>query len=196
MQVFVSVTTLDRTLARRLEPRAAAPQRRLTTVQRLAAAGIPAGVMFAPVIPALNDHELENVLEAAAAAGASHAGYVVLRLPREVNPLFKDWLKSHYPLRYSHVMNGIRELRAGAESDSQFGRRLVGQGVFAQLVRQRFSKACRDHGLNRSRHDLTTTLFRPRRPTIGSTNCSDAAQWRSTRIQRQKFSRLASEEAR
>ncbi|MGE0484700.1 MAG: PA0069 family radical SAM protein [Gammaproteobacteria bacterium] len=161
VQVFVSVTTLDRELARRMEPRAAAPQRRLEAIRRLAAAGVPTGVMFAPVVPALNDHELERVLEHAAQVGACHAGYVVLRLPREVNPLFKDWLRQHYPLRYERVMGRIRELRDGAENDATFGRRLVGQGVFAQLVRQRFERACRALGLNRSDHRLACDRFRP-----------------------------------
>ena len=160
-QVFVSVTTLDRELARRLEPRAAAPQRRVETLRRLAAAGIPTGVMFAPVIPALNDHELERVLEHAAQAGVHHAGYIMLRLPREVNPLFKDWLASHYPLRYERVMHRIQDVRGGEESDSQFGRRMKGQGVFADLVRQRFERACRSLGLNKSRHQLDTRQFRP-----------------------------------
>jgi len=163
VQVFISVTTLDRELARRMEPRAAAPQRRLETLRRLAAAGVPAGVMFAPVVPALNDHELERVLEHAAQVGTRHAGYVVLRLPREVNPLFKGWLATHYPLKYERVMSRIRELRGGAESDARFGRRLTGQGVWAGLVRQRFERACRAYGLNRSRHRLVTDLFRPPR---------------------------------
>ncbi|MEQ8235064.1 MAG: PA0069 family radical SAM protein [Gammaproteobacteria bacterium] len=161
VQVFVSVTTLDRTLARVMEPRAAAPQRRLETLRRLAAAGVPAGVMFAPVVPALNDHELEQVLELAAQVGACHAGYVVLRLPREVRSLFKDWLGTHYPLKYERVMARVRELRGGAESDARFGSRLTGQGVWADLVRQRFERACRAYGLNRSRHRLATDLFRP-----------------------------------
>lgn len=160
-QVFVSVTSLDRTLARRMEPRAAAPERRLRTIAALAAAGIPTGVMFAPVIPALNDHELEQVLAAAADAGAHHAGYVMLRLPREVNPLFKDWLERNYPLRAAHVMSRVRDLRGGEESDSTFGRRLTGEGVFADLVKQRFARQCRAHGMNKSRHRLRADLFRP-----------------------------------
>lgn len=161
VQVFISVTSLDRELSRRMEPRAAAPQRRLETIARLAAAGIPTGVMFAPVIPALNDHELEAVLEAAAAGGARYAGYIVIRLPREVNPIFKAWLEHHYPLRFERVMNRIRDLRDGDESDSRFGHRMKGQGVFAALIRQRFTRACSAHGLNRSRHELRTDLFAP-----------------------------------
>jgi DNA repair photolyase len=160
VQVFISVTTLDRELARRMEPRAAAPQRRIETQRRLNDAGIPAGVMFAPVIPALNDHELETVLEHAAQAGCRFAGTIVLRLPREVNPMFKEWLAAHYPLKYDRVMNRIRDLRGGRESDTQFGRRMKGQGVFARLLAQRFERACRALGMNESRHDLDTSLFR------------------------------------
>lgn len=161
VQVFISVTTLDRELARRMEPRAAAPQRRIETLRRLAAAGIPCGVMFAPVIPALNEHELERVLETAAQAGARYAGYVVLRLPREVNGLFQDWLQQHYPLKYERVMARIRDLRGGSDSDATFGRRMTGAGVFADLIRQRFARQCRELGLNRSRHALVTNLFVP-----------------------------------
>lgn len=161
VQVFLSVTTLDRELARRLEPRAAAPQRRLETIRRLAEAGVPAGVMFAPVIPALNDHELEQVLEHAAQVNASFAGYVVMRLPREVHPLFVDWLETHYPLRRDHVMNRVREIRGGKETDSQFGRRLSGQGLYADLLKQRFERACRAYDLKRSRHQLNTRDFVP-----------------------------------
>jgi DNA repair photolyase len=161
VQVFLSVTTLDRELARRLEPRAAAPQRRLETIRRLSAADIPCGVMYAPVIPALNDHELEAVLEHAAEAGCRFAGYVVLRLPREVNPLFKDWLRTHYPLKFDRVMNRIRDLRGGAESDSTFTRRMRGQGVFAELVARRFATKLRQLGLGKSRATLDTTAFRP-----------------------------------
>ena len=159
-QVFLSVTTRDVALARLMEPRASAPRRRLQAISRLAEAGVPTGVMFAPVIPALNDHELESVLEAAAAAGALYAGYVMLRLPREVNPLFKQWLAEHYPLRAERIMARIRDLRGGQESDATFGRRLVGTGVFAQLVRDRFQRACREHRLNRSEHRLDTRQFR------------------------------------
>jgi DNA repair photolyase len=163
-QVHVSVTTLDRDLARRLEPRAAAPHRRLQAIAALARARVPTGVMFAPVIPALNDHELEAVLEAGASAGARHAGYILLRLPREVNAIFKTWLAHHAPLRAEHVLNRIRDMRGGAESDSQFGSRMRGTGVFAQLLRQRFDAACRRHGLVRSERELDVAQFRPPRP--------------------------------
>ena len=164
VQVFVSITTLDRDLARRMEPRAAAPQRRVETLRRLAAAGIPSGVMFAPVIPALNDHELERVLEHAAQAGCRYAGYVMLRLPREVNPVFKDWLTTHYPLKFERVMHRIQDVREGHESDSRFGHRLKGQGVFADLVAQRFARACRALELNKSRHQMNVRLFQAPRP--------------------------------
>ena len=160
--VFLSITTLDDELKRRMEPRTASPRRRLMTIERLTEAGIPAGVMFAPVIPALNDHELEGILEASAKAGALWAGYTVLRLPNEVRPLFKDWLAEQYPLRAKHVMSRVRQIRGGRENDSSFGRRMRGQGHYADLLRQRFDKACRRHGLNAARRpSLKTTLFRP-----------------------------------
>ncbi len=161
-QVALSITTLDDELKRRMEPRTASPSRRLTTIERLTEAGVPASVMFAPVIPALNDHELEAVLEASAKAGALWAGYAVLRLPNEVRPLFKDWLAEQYPLRAEHVMSRVRQIRGGRENDSTFGRRMRGQGTYADLLRQRFDRACRRHGLNRgARPSLKTTLFRP-----------------------------------
>ena len=160
--VFLSITTLDDELKRRMEPRTASPRRRLATIKRLTEAGVPAGVMFAPVIPALNDHELEAVLQASAEAGALWAGYTVLRLPNEVRPLFKDWLAEQYPLRAEHVMSRVRQIRGGRENDSSFGRRMRGQGQYAHLLRQRFGRACRRHGLNRGRRPkLKTTLFRP-----------------------------------
>lgn len=163
VQVYISVTSMNRELARRMEPRASAPQRRLETLASLSAAGIPTGVMFAPVIPALNDHEMETVLEAAAQAGCRFAGYVMLRLPREVNGLFQDWLAAHYPLKAKHVMNRIHDVRDGKDNDTSFGRRLVGTGVFARLSRDRFVKSCNRLGLNRSDHRLNTTHFVPPR---------------------------------
>jgi len=161
VQVFLSITTLDRDLARRLEPRASAPRRRLDALRALAAAGIRCGVMVAPVIPALNDCELENILDASAAAGCRHAGYVMLRLPREVNPLFQAWLERHYPLKASHVLSLVRELRDGRLNDASFGSRMSGTGVFAQLIRARFQAACRRLGLGRSDHALSTAHFVP-----------------------------------
>jgi len=160
--VFVSITTLDARLKRALEPRAAAPGARLGTVRRLREAGIPVGVMFAPVIPALNDHELESVLGAAAEAGARHAGYVMLRLPHEVAPLFTEWLSEHAPLKAEHVMSRIREMRGGRSNDPRFGARLRGTGVFAELFEKRFALLCRRHGFNRERElELDTSRFRP-----------------------------------
>lgn len=147
-EVHLSVTTLDRRLARRLEPRATAPQRRLAALASLAAAGVPAGVMFAPVIPALNDHDLEAVLEAAAGAGARRAGYVMLRLPHEVGTLFRQWLADHEPLKAQRVMNRINDVRGGRDNDPRFGSRLAGEGVFAELVRRRFEQACARLGLD------------------------------------------------
>ncbi|MGE3773738.1 MAG: PA0069 family radical SAM protein, partial [Gammaproteobacteria bacterium] len=150
VQVFLSITTLDATLARRLEPRAASPQRRLAALRALAGAGVRCGVMIAPVIPALNDPEIEAILAAVADTGARHAGYVMLRLPREVGPLFQEWLSTHYPLKESRVLSLLRDLREGALSDARFGTRMTGTGVFAQLIRDRFRKTCARLGLNRS----------------------------------------------
>ena len=161
VQVFLSITSLDHELARRLEPRASAPRRRLAALRALAAAGIRCGVMVAPVIPALNDSEIEDILEASAAAGCRHAGYVMLRLPREVNPLFQAWLEQHYPLKASHVLSLVRELRDGRLNDASFGTRMSGTGVFAQLIRARFQAACRRLGLARSDHALSTAHFVP-----------------------------------
>ena len=162
LRVIVSVTTLDEELKRRMEPRAASPSARLATVRRLAQAGVPTGVMIAPVIPALNDHELEGILEAAAAAGAQKAGYLLLRLPGEVRDLFYEWLEMHYPGRAARVRNRIRELRGGRDYDSRFGVRMRGQGPWADLLRRRFEAACRRHGLEHGRgKPLETGLFRP-----------------------------------
>ncbi len=160
-RVYVSVTTLDRTLARTLEPRAAAPQRRLATIRALSQAGVPVGVMTAPIIPQLNDRDLEAILEAAAAAGARHAGWVLLRLPREVAPLFREWLDAHLPLRAGHVMSLVRQLRGGRDNDPRFGARMRGSGPYAELIERRFAIACKRFGLTREREPLDTTQFRP-----------------------------------
>jgi DNA repair photolyase len=163
--VAVSVTTLDSQLKRTLEPRAAAPQARLRVLRELNAAGVPSGALVAPVIPALNDHEIEAILEACAAAGAAWAGYVLLRLPYEIKDLFREWLQEHYPQRASHVMSLIRDMRGGRDNDPRFGTRMRGTGPFAELLRNRFQLACRRHGLNASRRgELNTTLFRPPTP--------------------------------
>jgi DNA repair photolyase len=160
-RVFVSVTTLDKSLARTLEPRAAAPRRRLQTIAALAAAGVPTGVMVAPIIPQLNDKDLEAILEAAAHAGAKHAGWVILRLPLEVAPLFRDWLAEHQPLRAAHVMSIVRQVHGGRDYDATFGKRQRGSGVYAQLVEKRFSIACKRFGLNEDREALDTSRFTP-----------------------------------
>jgi DNA repair photolyase len=164
VQGFVSVTTLDHELARRMEPRAAAPRRRLQAIRNLAAAGVPVGVMVAPVIPFLTDSELEPVLEAAAEAGAQSAGYVLMRLPWELKELFKDWLEHHFPLKAAHVMSRVRQMRGGRENDPGFGSRMRGQGLLAELLEKRFDIACRRLGLNRERRmALDTTRFKPAR---------------------------------
>ncbi|MCW5620361.1 MAG: PA0069 family radical SAM protein [Burkholderiales bacterium] len=164
VQVFISVTTLDASLARRMEPRASAPGRRLEAVRRLAEAGVPVGVMVAPVIPFLTDSELESILEAAHVAGAQTAGYVLLRLPWEVKDLFQGWLDHHYPLKAAHVMSRVREMRGGRENDPNFGSRMRGDGLFAQLLGKRFAVACSRLGLNRERRrTLDCTRFRPPR---------------------------------
>lgn len=157
----ISLSTLDGELARRLEPRAAAPQRRLRTLERLAASGIPCAVLVAPVIPQLTDRDLERILEAGAAAGARTAGYVLLRLPHEVGQLFEDWLEAHYPLRAGHVMSLIRQMREGREYRSEFFTRQSGTGVFAELIARRFATACRRLGLDEGLPGLRCDLFRP-----------------------------------
>jgi DNA repair photolyase len=163
--VYVSVTSLDANLARILEPRAAAPHRRLRTIEALAKAGVPVGVSVSPVIPFINEPEIERILEAAAAAGARSAFSVVLRLPWEVNPLFQQWLEQHFPDRAARVMARVREMRGGKDYDATFGSRMRGEGVWAQLLRQRFDKACARFGLNKTRTELDLSLFRkPRLP--------------------------------
>lgn len=163
--VAVSVGLLDGELARKLEPRAAAPHRRIQTIKTLAAAGIPVTVLVAPIIPQLNDKDLEAVLEQARAAGASSAFYVMLRLPHELKELFRDWLQQHFPLRAGHVMSLIQQVRGGKDYDPRFGKRMTGEGVFAELIRQRFIKACTRLGLERRSYNLATGLFVPPSPT-------------------------------
>ena len=159
----VSITNLDPGLARKLEPRAAAPYRRLETVRRLADAGIPVTVMVAPVIPFITDRHIEEILERAKESGASGAWYVLLRLPHEVAPLFKEWLATHYPLKAEHVMSLVHQMREGRDYDSTFGVRQRGTGSFADLIEKRFELACERLGLNGEREELDTTLFRPPR---------------------------------
>ena len=160
VRVYLSVTTLDRTLARRLEPRATAPHRRLETIGMLDGAGIPAGVMTAPVIPGLNDHEIESLLEAARDAGAKGAGYVLLRLPHDVKELFHEWLEQHYPLRRRHVLSLLGQMRGGKLNDPAFNTRMRGTGVYADLIQRRFHRACERLGLNRERMPSRCDLFR------------------------------------
>jgi len=166
--VYVSVTSLDLELARILEPRAASPQRRLQTIETLAKAGVPVGVSVSPVIPFINEPELERVLEAAAEAGATSAFSIVLRLPWEVNPLFQQWLDRHFPDRATRVMARVREMRGGRDYDARFGTRMQGEGVWSQLLRQRFQKAADRLGMNRERVELDLTQFR--HPTLPRTD--------------------------
>jgi DNA repair photolyase len=158
---YVSLTTLDPALARILEPRAASPQRRLRTINTLSQAGVPVGVSVSPLIPFINEPELEHILAAAKAAGASRAFAIVLRLPWEVSPLFQRWLEQHFPDRAQRVMARVRDMRGGKDNDSQFGSRMTGQGVWAQLLGQRLHKACDRLGLSRERVVLDLSRFRP-----------------------------------
>lgn len=163
-EVFVSVTTLDHELARRMEPRCTAPARRLQAVRALADAGIPAGVMVAPVVPFLNDHEIEALVAAAAEYGAQRCAYILMRLPYEVKTLFREWLERHYPLKAAHVMSRVQALRGGKDNDPGFGSRMRGSGEFAKLLAQRFDVACKKAGLNQARRgegmQRDTTQFR------------------------------------
>lgn len=159
--VYVSITTLDAGMARTLEPRAAAPWRRLEAVRSLTDAGVPVGVLVAPVIPFINDESLEHILHEAKAAGAHYASYTVLRLPWEVKTLFEDWLNAHYPDRAQRVLHRIEDLRNGRRNDPNFGSRMRGTGIWADLLRQRFEVATRKLGLNRTRLSLDCSRFQP-----------------------------------
>jgi DNA repair photolyase len=163
VEAHVSLTTLDNDLKRKLEPRTAGPAQRLNMIQQLSARGIPTGVLTAPIIPALNDHELERLLESAADHGARSAGYVLLRLPHEVEGLFVEWLQEHFPDRAEHVLSLVRQLRGGALYDSEFHRRQRGSGPFAALLAARFRAALKRLGLD-GETVLRTDLFEPRRP--------------------------------
>ena len=160
-RVALSVTTLDPQIARTMEPRAATPMRRLETLRRLSAAGIPTTVMVAPIIPAVTDSEMERILDAAAAAGVQSAGYVLLRLPLEVRDLFKEWLTANYPDRVEHVFKLIRDMRGGKDYDSAWGKRQKGTGPYAWMLGRRFEIACEKLGLNKNRTSLTTEHFDP-----------------------------------
>ena len=159
VKVIVSVTTLDSDLMRRMEPRAAAPARRVEMLRRLSAAGIPTGVLFAPVIPFLNDNEIEQVLQAVSIAGAESAGYVMIRLPYEIRDLFEDWLHSHEPLKAERVLNRIRDIRDGRLNDPEFGTRMRGSGAYADLIEKRFRSACTKYGLNKTETELKVDQF-------------------------------------
>ncbi len=161
VRVGISVTTLDRKLARTMEPRASTPSKRLEAIRMLAEAGIPAGVLVSPIIPALNDHEIERVLEGARTAGATEASYVLLRLPLEVSPLFRDWLLRNYPDRYRHVMSLIRSMRGGKDYDAEFGKRMKGAGPYAWQIGRRFDLAVKRLGFNPTRRQLRDDLFVP-----------------------------------
>jgi DNA repair photolyase len=163
-KVALSVTTLDPELARKMEPRASTPMRRLETLRRLSQAGVPTSVMVAPIIPALNDSEIERILEAAQVAGVKEAGYVLLRLPLEVRDLFREWLMANYPDRYRHVMKLVRDTRDGKDYDSEWGTRMKGTGPYAWMLGRRFEVACERLGLNVTRTSLTTQHFRKPKP--------------------------------
>jgi DNA repair photolyase len=158
--VFVSVTTLDSSLTPKLEPRASLPAHRLAAIRELSHAGVPVGVMAAPVIPALTDHELPSILAAAAEAGARYAGMVVMRLPFAVKELFEEWLARHFPDRKEKVLNRVRELRDGKLNDPRFGKRMSGEGIFAEQIARMFEVGCRKAGLNEETPPLSTAAFR------------------------------------
>jgi len=158
--IFISMTSLDNALSRKMEPRAASPARRLKTLATLKQAGIPTGVMVAPVIPALNDHDIEGILEAAAATGVTQASYVFIRLPREVTELFEDWLQQHYPLKAKHVMSLIKQSRNGKAYQSNFGERMRGNGIFADLLAKRFKRCSQSLGLTGETLHFDTTAFK------------------------------------
>ncbi|HUP45790.1 MAG TPA: PA0069 family radical SAM protein [Thermoanaerobaculia bacterium] len=164
VRVFISVTTLDAKLAGSMEPRASTPELRLDAVARLADAGIPAGVMVAPVVPAITDHEIPSILKAARAAGAKWAGFVVLRLPWAVAPLVERWLEEHFPDRKEKVLNRVRDLRDGKLYDARWGVRGRGEGIFAEQIGSLFEASCRKLGLNEEESELSAESFRRRRP--------------------------------
>ena len=161
------MTTLDAELARKMEPRAATPMRRLETLRRLTQAGVPTTVMVAPAIPALNDMEIERILDATHAAGVREAGYVLLRLPLELRDLFREWLKENYPEREKHVFKLIRDMRGGKDYDSKWFARQKGTGPYAWMIGRRFELACEKLGMNVRRSSLTTEHFRKPKPDSG-----------------------------
>ena len=164
VRACVSLTSLDNRLSRTMEPRAAAPHRRLDVIRQLSNAGIPVTVMTAPIIPAINDMEIENLLKAASQAGARSAGYVLLRLPHEISFLFQEWLDANYPDRSQKVMNILRSMRGEQNYQSEFSIRQRGTGPYATLIAQRFKRACLSFDLSNSKTEMRTDLFRPPRP--------------------------------
>jgi DNA repair photolyase len=179
----ITLTTLDPEVARTLEPRAAAPQRRLRTIRTLTEAGIPVGVSIAPVIPFITEPDLERILEAVFEAGALSAHYVVLRLPWEVSPLFQQWLEAYFPDRARRVMNRVREMRGGKDYDSNFATRMHGEGVWADLIRQRFEKAVDRLGMQRAGNrfrQLDSTRFR--KPVVARLSSAPADKGQSTQL--------------
>ncbi len=170
VKVAISVTTLDAGLARKMEPRAPTPQRRLEALRRLAEAGVPTSVMVAPIIPAINDAEIERILDAAALAGVKRAGYVLLRLPLELRALFREWLKENFPERESHVFKLIRDMRGGKDYDSSWGKRMTGAGPYAWMIGRRFEAACERLALNAEKVALTTEHFQ--KPVKGAEQLS------------------------
>lgn len=161
VKVALSITSLDPDLARRLEPRASSPSRRLAALRGLAAAGIPSAVMVAPLIPALTDSELEQILTEASSMGAKSAAWILLRLPFETKQLFADWLAHHRPERKEHILSLLRQARGGKLNQSEFGQRFTGSGAYVEMIEQRFRLACRKYGLNRSKTGLRSDLFAP-----------------------------------
>jgi DNA repair photolyase len=165
VRVALSITTLDHHIARTMEPRATTPQRRLEAIRSLSDAGVPVTAMIAPIIPAINDADIERILDAAKAAGASSAGYVLLRLPLEVRDLFKEWLLENFPDRYRHIINLIRSMRNGKDYDAEWGKRMKGTGPYAWMIGRRFEKATERLGMNNARDKLRTDLFMPPQQT-------------------------------
>jgi DNA repair photolyase len=165
--VNMSITTLDPTLARTMEPRASSPAKRLAAIETLSKAGVPVNVFVSPLIPHLNDHELEEILMAAKRAGAGGASSIPVRLPFEVAPLFRAWLESHYPDRAARIMHHIQDMRGGRDNDPRFGHRMKGSGPYADMTRLRFAAACRKLGLTRDKFALSTEHFSGFRPAQG-----------------------------
>jgi DNA repair photolyase len=163
--VYFSITTLDNRLASKMEPRATAPHGKLRAMRTLHEAGVPVGVMVAPVVPMISDHELEHILETAHAHGARAAGYVLLRLPHELKEVWREWLQLHFPDRAAHVMSLIRQMRGGKDYDSGWGTRMRGEGPFAQLIAQRFAKAHARLGFGRLPALDASRFVPPRKPS-------------------------------